>query len=61
MRTGSANVLLLFAVLGVLGGCATGGPKPLLSAAELDSMIRVEVEPIEPAPSDAAVVAALQP
>ena len=34
---------------------------PILSAAELDAMIRVEVERIEPAHSDATVFVALQP
>jgi hypothetical protein len=61
MGTGSARVLLVSALLVALSGCATGAPKAILSAAELDAMIRVEVERIEPAHADAAVVAVLQP
>lgn len=61
MATGRSKALLVSALLAALGGCATGEPGPILSAAELDSMIRVEVERIEPATHDARVVAALQP
>jgi len=61
MGTGCAKVLLVFALLVALSGCATSETAPILTAAELDSMIRVEVERLEPARRDAAVVAALQP
>ena len=61
MGTGRARTLLVFALLTTLGGCATGEPRPILSASELDSMIRVEVEQLEPASADESVVAALQP
>ena len=56
------SVLLLATTLA--GGCATGGDaKPtaqstLISAAEFDSMIRVEVRELEPLPVDDAVAAA---
>ncbi len=61
MSTGNAKVMLACALLAALGGCAAGNPKPILSAAELDSMIRVEVERIEPAHPGDTAVAALQP
>ena len=61
MRTGRAKTLLTIAILAALGGCASREPRTILSAAELDAMIRVEVEKIEPARPDETVVAALQP
>ena len=61
MRTGRAGTFLAIAVLVALGGCASNEPRAILSAAELESMVRVEVEVIEPAGSDDNVVAALQP
>ncbi len=61
MGTGCAKVLLASALLTALGGCATRPTGAILSAAELDSMIRVEVERLEPARRDENVVAALQP
>ena len=61
MRTGRAGTFLAIAVLMALGGCASNEPRAILSAAELESMVRVEVEIIEPARSDHNVVAALQP
>ncbi len=61
MRTGRAGTFLAIAVLMALGGCASNEPRAILSAAELESMVRVEVEVIEPAHSDDNVVAALQP
>jgi hypothetical protein len=45
----------------ILGGCAGSEPRAILSAGELDAMIRVQVTPIEAARADATVVAALQP
>ena len=61
MRTGRAGTFLAIAVLAALGGCAGNEPRAILSAGELESMIRVEVELIEPERSDDNVVAALQP
>ena len=61
MRTGRAGTFLAIATLLALGGCASNEPRAILSAAELESMVRVEVEVIEPAGSDDNVVAALQP
>ena len=49
------------AMLIALGGCATGEPVAHLSAAELDAMIRVEIQPLEPDMSEENAVAALQP
>ena len=50
MNTGCVRISLILAVLAVASGCASQGPQPILSAKELDSMIRVEVRLIEPAP-----------
>ena len=61
MRTGRARSFLAIAVLAGLGGCASSEPGAILSAAELESMVRVEVEAIEPARADDTVVAAVQP
>ena len=61
MRTGRARALLLVAMLFAIGGCATSQPRAILSAAEIDSMIRVDVEALEPAPSEDAMVARVQP
>ena len=60
MSTGRAATLLSILALAALGGCASE-PPALLTAAELDSMIQVQVEPIEAPRSDETVVAALQP
>ena len=50
MNTGRAGILLILAVLA--SGCATQEPDAILSASELESMIRVEVRTIEaPAPN----------
>jgi hypothetical protein len=62
MSTGSAKILLGCAMLIALGGCATGEPVALLSAAELESMIRVEIVPLEPGtPDETTTFAAVQP
>ena len=55
------KILPGLAMLIALGGCATGEPVALLSAAELDAMIRVEIQPLEPDMSEENAVAALQP
>ena len=61
MSTGRALAIFLATTIWTLGGCAASEPRAILSAAELEAMIRVEVEQIEPAPAADAVVAALQP
>jgi hypothetical protein len=61
MSTGRAGALLVAATVMILGGCAGSEPRAILSAGELDAMIRVQVTPVEAARADAAVVAALQP
>jgi hypothetical protein len=62
MNIGRARKILPgLAMLIALGGCATGSPVALLSAAELDAMIRVEIQPLEPDTPGEDAVAALQP
>ena len=61
MRTGRANSLFAIAILAALGGCANNEPRAILSAADVESMIHVEVETLEPARPDEIAVAALQP
>ena len=62
MSIGRARTTLLgLAMLIALGGCATGEPVVLLSAAELDAMIRVEIQTLEPDMREENAVAALQP
>jgi hypothetical protein len=61
MSTGSVKALLVCAILVALGGCATGEPAAILSAAELDAMIRVEIRPLETEIPDETAVAAVQP
>lgn len=61
MRTGRAKTLLAIAILAALGGCASNEPRAILSAAELETMVRVEVETIETERPDETVIAALQP
>jgi hypothetical protein len=51
MNTGRARIGILLTVLALCSACATQQPRAILSAAELDAMIRIEVsvvEPIEP-------------
>ena len=61
MSTGSAKALFAAVLATILAGCAAGQPQPILSAAELDAMIRVEVERIEPQRPDARMIVAAQP
>ena len=61
MSTGRAGAYLMAAALMILAGCSGSQPRAILTAGELDAMIRVEVERIEPMPPDESVVAALQP
>ena len=49
MNTGRARIGILLTVLALCGACATQQPSAILSAAELDAMIRVEVSVVEPA------------
>ena len=61
MSAGRALAFSLATILMMLVGCAGNEPRAILSASELEAMIRVEVQQIQPAPADDAVVAALQP
>lgn len=61
MSTGIGRAVLAAAILAALGGCASNTPPAILTAGELDAMIRVEVEQLQPAQAGDAVVAALQP
>jgi hypothetical protein len=61
MSTGRALAIFLATTSWTLGGCTASEPRAILSAGELEAMIQVEVRPIEPAPADDTVVAALQP
>lgn len=63
-NTGKVNVIMMLAGLFVISGCATTAQpgyidsKPILSAAEARSMVRVEVKVLEPLPIERAVAAA---
>ena len=65
MNTGCARITLLLAVLALCAGCASqqsaSSQRAILSADELESMIRVEVRNIEPVETDAIVAANDQP
>ena len=61
MSTGSAKTLLVCAILFALGGCASNEPQTLLSTAELEAMIHIEITPLEPEPAQDAIVALAQP
>ena len=64
MNTRRLKILATIVALLALGGCATNGhtgyshDKPIMSAADAASMIRVEVRAIEPAPAETVLVAA---
>ena len=52
--------LVSLAALVTLSGCSTvpvDSPKPMISAAEFDAMITIEVRELEPLPVDSAVAA----
>jgi len=51
MNTGRARIGILLTVLALCGACATQQPSAILSAAELDAMIRIEVSSVEPTES----------
>ena len=65
MSTGRVRITLIVAVLALGTGCASQQPastqQAILSAAELESMIRVEVRRIEPVESDTIIAANDQP
>ena len=66
MNTGSVNIIMLLAAVWVLSACsatavqrvAGNADRPILSVAEVATMIRVEVKTLEPTASEEAVVAA---
>ena len=64
MNTGKVNVIMMLAGLFVISGWATTAQsgytdsKPILSAAEARSLIRVKVKVLEPPPIDRAVATA---
>ena len=59
MNTGRATISLLLVLAAMAGGCASQQPDAILSAADLESMIHVEVRIIEPA--DTMIAANDQP
>jgi type IV pilus biogenesis protein CpaD/CtpE len=65
MNTGRVRITLILAVLALGSGCASQQPattqQAILSAEQLESMIRIEVRSIGPAESDAIVAANDQP
>ena len=65
MNTGRVRITLLVALLGLAAGCASQQPAAtqpaILSAEQLETMIRVEVRSIEPIESEAIVAANDQP
>lgn len=64
MNTRKVNIIALITALLMLSACSTtdtqhsssSGGRPILSAAEADSMIRVEVRTLEPVPVEQAMV-----
>lgn len=63
MNTGKVNIILIVTAFLALGGCATGPASytkdaPILSAADANSMISVEVRELEPLPVERAIAAA---
>ena len=61
MNTGRVTISLLLVILGLTAGCASQQPQAILSAKQLESMIRVEVRSIEPVGADAIIAANDQP
>lgn len=65
MNTGSVNIILVLTALLALSGCGTTSvqtashttDRPILSAAEVNSMIRVEFRALEPTSPEPTVVA----
>lgn len=64
MNTGIVKTVMLAVVLALISGCAATSSyttsTPLLSAAELESMITVTVRTIEPQPDAEIAVAAIR-
>jgi hypothetical protein len=67
MKAGIVNIIMVSAASLVLGGCSTVSvqqlsekyDRPILSAAEAASMIRVEVRELQPMPVEETVVASI--
>ena len=63
MFTGKVRKMSVLGVFIALGGCISPGSytasDPLVSASELDAMIKVTVTSLEPVPDDGVAVAAL--
>ena len=58
MNIWTVKRLVLVAGLFALGACtSTPNERPILSAAQIESSIRVEVKPIEPSPYEETVAA----
>ena len=57
MNNGIVRKIIVLAALTVLSGCATYDSKPILSAADAQAAIQVEVRVLEPLPVDDAVAA----
>lgn len=64
MKQGIANMILVVAVLSALSGCSTtpvehrvsANDQPILSAADVGSMIRVEVRALQSTPAEPVIV-----
>ena len=65
MHTGRIRITLILAVLALGAGCASQEPastqQAILSAEDLESMIRVEIRSIEAVETDAIIAANDQP
>ena len=63
MKNGSFRIAALFTAFAFLSGCSTStvitygdnGQESLISAAEFDAMIQIEIRELEPLPVDQAV------
>ena len=61
MNTGTVRKLAVVLALAALGGCSTtsvSDSMPILSAEQIQTMIKVEIRPVEPAPDIDGLVAA---
>ena len=65
MNTRKLNIIAILATLSALAGCSTthtagySHDEPIMSAADARSMIHVQVQAVEPAPSEEELVAAV--